>query len=324
MKNLLFSVSRGLVICAMLYGLNGCKFDDYEVTYPYSSVLFTYQDYIRNIVHGEGLKLNAGIVLAGMHNNHSDRVVKYEIAPALVTDDWEMQEQGKSVLPPAYYTLGHPSDIIVPKGQLRGYLPIVMDSLAFLNDARSLTGEFILPIRLVSSADVDSILPEKSYVRMSISYFGKQHGYYQYSGDFIKIMDGVVYYYNDFAFVWKEDESRRFLQTAGPTRFRVVADAANRADPLNILTGTNITGSVAFLINVPVNGTSVTIEADPDSPYEVSSFGTSTYDPEARTFHLEYEWTLEDGSICRVVEDLVFRNRVRDDQGNGIYINEWK
>jgi len=310
------------VICAMLYGLNGCKFDDYEVTYPYSSVLFTYQNYVRNIVVGEGLKLNAGIVLAGMMENRSDRVVKYEIDPTLVTDDGLLQELGKSVLPPTYYTLGHPTDIIVPKGQLKGYLPIVMDSVAFLNDPGSLTGEYILPVRLVSSADVDSILPEKSYVRMTISYFGKQYGFYQYSGSIFKIMDGVVYDFNAYSFVWTENESRRSLETAGPTKFRVVADARNRADPLNILTGTNITGRVTFLIDVPVNGTSVTIEADPDSPYEVRSSGASAYDPETRTFHLEYEWTLEDESICRVIEDLVFRNRIRDDQGNGIYINE--
>ena len=324
MKNLLFSVFKGVVMCSVVYGFASCGFDDDELTYPYSSVLFTYQDYTRNIVVGEGLSLNAGIVLAGFVNNNSDRVVQYVIDPALVTDDWEMQESGKSVLPSAYYRLGHPSQIVVPKGQLKGYLPIVMDSVAFLSDPKSMTGEYILPIRLVSSADVDSILYEKSFVRMSLSYFGKQHAYYQYSGDFYKIMDGVVYEFNAFAYIRTENESRRFLQTAGPTQYLMVADATNRADPLNIVTGTSISGRVSFLINVPIEGTSVTLEAYPGSPYEVRASGTSSYDPDTRTFHLEYEWTLEDGTICRIVENLVYRNRIRDDQGNGIYINEWR
>ena len=324
MKNLLFSVFKGFVMCSVLFGLASCNFEDDDLTYPYSSVLFTYQDYTRNIVVGEGLYLNAGIVLAGFVDNKTDRVVQYVIDPALVNDDWNMQDLGKSVLPSAYYKLGHPSQIVVPKGELKGYLPIEMDSVAFLSDPKSITGEYILPIRLVSSSDVDSILYEKSFVRMSISYFGKQHAYYQYSGDFYKIMDGVVYDFNAFSYIRTENESRRFLQTAGPTKFRMVADATNRADPLNIVTGTNITGRVTLLINVPINGTSVTIEADPNSPYEVRSSGTSSYDPDTRTFHLEYEWTLEDGSIYRIVENLVFRNRIRDDQGNGIYINEWR
>jgi hypothetical protein len=324
MKNLLFYVFKGLVICAVFAGFSGCKFDDPELTYPYSSVLFTYQDYVRNIVVGEGLKLNAGIVLAGMVDNHADRIVEYEIDPTLVTDDWDMQERGKSVLPSAYYTLGHLSEITVPKGHLKGYLPIEMDSVAFLADPKSLTGEYILPIRLTSSADVDSIPPEKSYVRMSISYFGKQHGNYYYSGDLFKSMDGVVYDFGAYAYITTENESRRFLQTVGPAKFRMVADARNRADPLNILSGTNITGRVSFLIDIQVSGTSLTVEADPDSPYAVRPAGTSTYDPATRKFHLEYEWTLEDGTICKIVEDLVFRNRIRDDQGNGIYINEWR
>jgi len=317
MKNLLFSMLKGLVICAVLFGFARCQFDEYDLKYTETSVLFTYQDYIRNIVVGEGLKLNAGIVLSGVQFNKSDRVVQYVIDPALVDGT------AKSVLPINYYKLGHPSEIRVPKNQLKGYLPIEIDSIAFLSDPKSLTGEYVLPIRLVSSNDVD-VINVKDYVRMSISYFGKHHAYYQYSGDFFKIMDGVVYDFRAFSFVWTEHESRRFLQTAGPTKFRMVADAKNRLDPLNIVTGSTITNRVAFFVDVPTYGTSVTIEADPASPYEVRSSGTSSYDPETRTFHLEYEWTLEDGTVCRIVEDLVFRNRIRDDQGNGLYITEWR
>jgi hypothetical protein len=323
MKNLLFSVSKVVTVLAVFYGFTGCKFDDPELTYPYTSALFTYQDYTRNIVVGEGLKLNAGIVLAGVVDNRSDRVVKYIVDNDLVPDYMQI-EQGVSILPPAYYTLGHSSEITIPKGQLRGYLPIVMDSIAFLADSKSITGEYILPFRLVKPADVDTILYEKSYVRMSISYFGKHHAYYQYSGDFYKIMDGVVYDFKAYTYVWTANESRRFIKTAGATKFLMVADAQNTADPLNIVTGTNITGRVSFFINVPVTGTSVTFEVNPDSPYEVRPSGDSSYDPETRTFHLEYEWTLDDETVCRVVEDLVYRNRIRDDQGNGIYINEWR
>jgi len=320
MKNLLFSVFKSFIGLTVISGFAGCTFSDPDLTYPYTSVLFTYQDYTRNVVVGEGLKLNAGIVLAGVVENKEDRVVNYMIDPSL------LDGSGKSLLPSSYYTLGNPSQIVIPKGELRGYLPVVLDSTAFLADPKSLTGEYALPLRLVSCTDVDSIVEEKSSVRMSICYLGKQYGFYYYSGDYDKIMDGVTYASSSYTNISTVTDSRRFLQTIGPTTFRMVADANNLKDPMNVLTsdGRNIEESISFLIDVPVSGTSVTIVADPDSPYDVHPDGTSTYDPDERTFHLKYTWSLPDGTICKVAENLIFRNRIRDDQGNGIYINEWR
>ncbi|MDR2149170.1 MAG: DUF1735 domain-containing protein [Tannerella sp.] len=311
MKKLLISVFQYVVMVFVSVGfISSCAFDDPEDVYPYTSVSFAYQDYNRNIVVGEGLQLNAGIVFAGRLNNDEDRSVNYVVDPSLLTD-----VAGKSILPEAYYRLGNSSQIVIPRDDFRGYLSIVMDSAAFLSDPKALTGEYVLPLRLVSAAGVDTILPEKSSIRMSISYFGKQHGYYYYSGEMDKIMDGVIYESSAYSYITTETDSRRFIQTAGPTLFRVGADARNPADPAN---------SVLFSIGVPITGTSVTFVSDPASPYEVRPSGTSAYDPATRTFHLEYEWTLEDGTVCRVVEDMVFRNRIRDDQGNGIYLNEWR
>jgi hypothetical protein len=319
MKNLLFFVFKSFAVLAVLSGLAGCTFSDPDLTYPYTSVLFTYQDYNRNVVVGEGLNLNAGIVLAGILDNKENRIVNYEIDPSL------LDGTDKSLLPASYYKLGHPSQIVIPKGDLKGYLPVVLDSMAFLSDPKSLTGEYVLPIRLVSCAGVDVILEEKSSVRMSISYFGKQYGFYYYSGDFDKIMDGVAYVSSSYSYVRTDNESKRFIQTVSATGFRMVADAKNLNDPMNILSadGRTVEKSISFLIDVPTFGTSVTITADPNSPFEVHPDGTSTYDPDRRTFHLKYTWLLPDGTVCKVTEDLVFRNRIRDDQGNDIYINEW-
>jgi hypothetical protein len=318
MKNLLFPMLKSLMICAVLFGFARCQFDEYDVKYTETSVLFTYQDYIRNIVVGEGLKLNAGIVLAGVQFNKTDRVVQYVIDPTLVTGS-------KSVLPSNYYKLGHPTEIRVPKDQLKGYLPIEMDSVAFLADPKSLTGEYVLPIRLVSSNDVDAI-SDKDFVRMSISYFGKQHGFYHYSGSCDLIIANVLYGSSTYSHIHTETNSRRFIETAGPARFRVTADASNRKDPLNVLnaSGSTIIGKVSFFMDVAVDGSSVSIASDPESMYQVRAAGDCSYDPETRSFHLKYLWELEDGTESIVKETLTYRNRIRDDQGNGIYITEWR
>ncbi|MDR1153429.1 MAG: DUF1735 domain-containing protein [Bacteroidales bacterium] len=309
MKKFVLYYVQKFAVSAVLVGFGSCTFDDADVAYPELSVSFTYQDYIRNIVVGEGLKLNVGVTFAGVLDNQEERTVNYVVDPSLVT------AAGKSVLPPAYYALGHPSQIVIPKGQLKGYLPVVLDSAAFLADPKSVTGEYILPIRLESVTDTSvSVNADKDFIRISLSYFGKHQAYYYYSGVVDRVMDGVTYASTPYAYIRTETDSRRFLETAGPARFRMVADDKNAADPA---------GTVRFMIDVPVDGSSVTIVPDLASPFEVRPDGTSTYNPDTRTFHLQYAWTLDDGTVCRAVEDLVFRNRIRDDQGNSIYINEW-
>ncbi|MEN6321992.1 MAG: DUF1735 domain-containing protein [Proteiniphilum sp.] len=310
MKNLYFSTLYGLTATFAILFLASCSFEDGEDIYPYTSALFVYQDYNRNMIVGEGLQMEAGITFAGVIDNKKDRIVEYVVDPSLVT------ASNKSVLPSSYYTLGHASQIVIPKGKLKGYLPIVIDSTAFLNDPKSLTGEYILPLRIISSPDVDSIPEATNYIRISVSYFAKQHGYYNYSGSVTKRKNGTADVVVNYKNVSTETNSIRFLQTYGPTTFAMRYDQKNTADPAK---------DFIFLLNVPTNGSgAVTILPHPDSPVEVHPNGDCTYDAENRTFHLAYTYTLSDGTVCEVSEDLVYRNRIRDVQDNGLYINEWR
>lgn len=45
--------------------------------------------------------------------------------------------------------------------------------------------------------------------------------------------------------------------------------------------------------------------------------------PKSLDFVLKYKFTL-DGKTYSVEDRMVFRNRIRDDQGNGVKINEWE
>lgn len=309
MKNLYFSAFYSIIVTFAAICLVSCSFDDPEDAYPFTSALFVYQDYNRNIVVGEGLQLEAGITFGGVINNKKDRIVEYIVDPSLVT------AADKSVLPSSYYSMGHTSQIVVPKGKLKGYLPIVLDSTAFLNDPKSLTGEYVLPLRIISSFDVDSIPEVTNHIRISISYYAKQHGYYNYSGSVTKTKDGVADVLN-YKNIATETNSIRFLQTYGPTSFAVLADTKNDSDPAK---------DCLFLLDAPTSGSgAVTISSHPDSPVEVHPDGDCTYDAETKTFSLSYTYTLSDGTVCAVSEELVFRNRIRDVQDNGLYINEWR
>ncbi|MDR3060841.1 MAG: DUF1735 domain-containing protein [Dysgonamonadaceae bacterium] len=314
-QNMIFRKSptslRLKLICLSAILLVSCGFEDVEDTYSYTSVLFPYGAYNRNLIVGEGLKLDVGIIFSGVLNNKQDRNIQYVIDPSLVTGEQ------KTVLPSTFYTCKHPSLIVVPKGELKGYLPVALDSVAFLNDPKSLTGEYILPLRLVSSSDVDSIDPGLNSICISISYYARQHGYYTYSGKINKTKGGSVL--NDGAYANNPSvtDSRRFLKTVGYNKFCVTADETNNSDPAK--------GVYTFFMEVPVNGGgAVTISADPNSPVKVYPDGESTYDADNKTFRLSYTYTSNDGTVCKISETLVFRNRIRDVQDNGLYINEWR
>lgn len=310
MKNLYFSIFYGFVVTFAMVCLVSCSFEDLEDIYPYTTALFVNQDYNRNIVVGEGLQMNAGITFSGMIDNKKDRIVEYVVDPSLVN------VANKSVLPSSYYTFGHTSQIVIPKGKLKGYLPIKIDSTAFLNDPKSLTGEYVLPLRITSSSDVDSIPEATNHIRISVSYYAKQHGYYNYSGSVTKMKNGVADAVVNYKNIETETNSIRFLQTCGPTSFVVVSDPKNNDDPAK---------DYVFLLDVPTKGSSdVIISPHPDSPVEVHSSGNCTYNAENKTFYLSYSYTLPDGTVCTVSEELVFRNRIRDVQSNGLYINEWR
>jgi hypothetical protein len=208
-------IQATLIIVAILNF--SCEFDDKALVYPYTSVLFPYQDYNRNIMIGEGLSFGVGITLAGVIDNNEDRVIQYIIDPSLIT------ESDKSVFPASYYTCENTSQMVIPKNSIKGYLRVDLDSALFLGDEKSLTGEYVLPVRLISSSNVDSIVPDLSFIRISISYYARQHGYYTYSGKIIRTKDGNVTN-ADYSNQSSVTDSRRFLNTVGPDRFRVEAD----------------------------------------------------------------------------------------------------
>lgn len=307
----LFYVFKLVSILTIFGSFISCQFDDYNDVYGTTGVYIVNQDYNRNLIVGEGLKLGVGVTLTGLLNNNKERIVSFKVDSTLLDDI-----TGKTLLPPDYYSLEHPNQIIIPKGSFAGYLSVNIDSVKFLTDSKALTGEYILPIRIVNAMpDVDTIPENKSFIRISLSYFAKQFGNYHYSGELDKYMGGVLYQSIQYSHNPNDKESYRYLETIGPTSFRVTANSKNPDDPLQ---------GISFIINIPLDGSEVTLQPDPNSQFIVNISGSCTYDADNRKFHLEYTWKDKEGANCFVVEDLIFRNRIYDDQGNGIYLNEWR
>lgn len=298
-----------LLIIAVLaaWFMQACSFDAYDEQYPTKSVLFTYQSYNRQLVVGEGLEFKIGAVFSGMPENDRDRQIKYVVDPSLVGS-------GQTLLPADYYTEATPGQLVVAKGQLKGYGHVKLDSAKFVSDPKALTGEYVLPVRIVY-ADADTISPGKEFMILSLRYEGKQYGNYNYTGKRTDDSGNEETYANNPT----ATPSVRQLQTIAPNRFRLIADPNGAAgDPQS--------ETYSLLLTAPVSGSGpVWIETDPDNFPEVTvePDGESSYDASARTFVLKYKYTVK-GVSWHAAETLVFRNRIRDDQGDGRYLNEWR
>jgi hypothetical protein len=288
--------------------LFSCSFQDDPVKYLHTMVGFPNQGYVRNVIVGEGLEMNIGVTFSGIQNNTMQREVGYEIDPTLVPTS-------KTILPADYYTLSHPNTITINKGKLDGYLNVKLDSVKFLADPQSLTGVYVIPIKLVSKNNIDSINQSKNYMVVSVSYFAKQEANYTYYGTVTKTKGSTttsVRFKSDPT----QNNSFRLLKTTGPTTMKLVADPIGANDPAK--------GVYSLLVNVPILGGNVTIAADPASAIAVSPVAGLSFYTAQRTFTLSYTYTLNDGTVCNAADTLVYRNRIRDMQANGVYINDWR
>ena len=156
---------------------------------------------------------------------------------------------------------------------------------------------------------------DSHHICVSISYYAKQYGNYTYSGKAIKENDG-----NYIENLYKNDpavtNSFRLLQTVGPQRLKMVADPTDMLDPAK--------GTYSFLLDTPISGDGlVTLLPDPESTIQIIPVNESRYDIASKTYYLSYKYSLNDGTEFTVSDTLVFRNRIRDVQENGLYINEW-
>lgn len=298
------------IVLAFLASFSSCEYEDEIISYGSTSVYFYNQEYNRNIVVGEGLNLKAGIMFSGLIDNDKERVIQYEIDPSVITDP------SKTVMPESYYTLSNNSEIVVPVGELQGYLGITIDSAAFLADPKSLTGEYVIPFRLTGSNDVDTINSAKDYMVISVSYWAKQHGNYYYSGQTIRKsateIDTLVYQNNSTV-----SESIRELVTVGAQSLEIKPDKTSGSDD-------PAKGNFTFTIEASSTGSNdVTISSEEGASIQILPNGTSSYDAANRTFYLNYKYV--DGDFeCEAVDTMVFRNRVRDMQSDGQGVNEWR
>ncbi|WNH11883.1 DUF1735 domain-containing protein [Thalassobellus suaedae] len=179
-----------LIFLVLLSVLTSC-YDEFRLDNEFSSVAFSSADggsnetgvLWRTVVKGEGLKLDAGIYLAGILDNKNERWAEYQLDPSLLSGtDYTM-------LPANYYSLSNSSRFIIPAGETVGKVSIVLDSIQFLNDPLTTKMNYAIPFKLIETSE-DSILSTQKTQILVLKYINKQEGFYNQNGDFETVAPG--------------------------------------------------------------------------------------------------------------------------------------
>lgn len=174
-----------LLIIACLF--TSC-YDDYIKDYSYTTVAFsnatggakTPNTLFRTVVVGEGLKLEAGVYLAGVRENNKDRWVDFVIDPTLLDNEIYKDYE---LMPQSYYTLSEKSRFTISKGKFIGTTTIVLDSVQFTKDPNSAKHHYAIPLKITATSE-DSILSSQSTQILVIKYINAMEGYYDQVGTF--------------------------------------------------------------------------------------------------------------------------------------------
>ena len=262
-----------ILLFAGMIGFSACK--NFPIEHPdfdYCSASFPYQFPIRNLVLGDYIydnsNDNAGIfvisaVMGGVYENKKDRKFVIQVDNTLCNNLF-FSSSGNSVkpMPANYYTLSSNSELIIPKGHFNGGITVQLTD-AFFNDPDAFKRTYAVPIRLISSDDVDVIIqgdplfsgadpritadwlnPAKNFTVFAVKYWNEYQATHLYYGkSTLKNASGQSL--QEFTYQERYVEDNRPFVDLITTGRRQVETSAN----INLRSNTNMPGSVKLVFD---------------------------------------------------------------------------
>jgi Family of unknown function (DUF5627)/Domain of unknown function (DUF1735) len=325
MKKLLF-------ILPLIIGLTSCEnFKKDHPDFTYTSGYFPYQYPVRTLVLGDYIYDNANdnahkfiisVAMGGVYENTMDRVFNYVVDESLCTKI-RFSSTGDTIkaLPASYYTLSPADKITIPKGKFNGGVEVQLTD-AFFSDPLTIKNTYVVPLRLVSSTDVDSIItgssslatPDprvgsqwnvlpKNFTMFAVKYINEYHGnYFQYGTSTVK--DGTNTVLETTTYSTPYVENNTVLKLVTNARYEVLLTTNLRS--------TIMTGTIKMLLTF--SGNNCTIVGAPGSTYTIS--GTGEFKSKAYTWGnkqrdgITISYTVTNGVNTYTADDvLVARDR---------------
>ena len=203
-------MNKILIILMLCLGLIACSNQKNEFPdFAYTTGYFPYQYPVRTLVLGDYIydntndnnhKFLISATMGGVYSNNKDRLFNIEVANSLCTNAlFNTTSDTIRLMPPAYYTLSS-KQIKIPAGQVNGGIEVQLTD-AFFNDPLAIKLGYVIPIRIVSVASLDSVLrgkplivnPDprvdaqwtilpKDFTMFAVNFINPYHGMYLHRG----------------------------------------------------------------------------------------------------------------------------------------------
>jgi hypothetical protein len=279
------------LIILTIAGLFSCK--NFEINHPdfdYTSGYFPYQFPVRTLVLGDYIydnsndmahKFVVSVAMGGLYENTKDRKFTFEVDNSLCNNILFVAKGDPiKALPTSYYTLSSTNEIVIPAGSYNGGVTVQLTD-AFFNDPLAIKNTYVVPLRLKSSADVDTILSgnsanktadprvatqwnvaPKNFTMFAVKYINEFHGnYFHYGSNKVKDATGTEVETTTYSQTYVESNPAALLSTSG--RYQVTFPTSFRS--------TKITGAYSLVLTF--NGTKCTVSAPVGSPYTITGTG---------------------------------------------------
>ena len=322
-----------LIIFTFLAILVACEnqensFDDFDYTTGY----FPYQYPVRTLVLGDYIydntndnnhKFLISAAMGGLYKNKKDRV--FEIAKADGLCQKVLFAKTKDtirLMPSNYYTLSSSNKLVIPAGKVNGSIEVQLTD-AFFNDPLAIKLGYVIPLKLVQSFDLDTILQgkpavanadpriaahwsiaPKDFTMFAVKYVNPYHGNYLHRGvSTVKDASNAV--------IEKTVYREKFL-VDNPI-WSLTTTSLNQVSTSNSIKSAIVSGTFGMLLTFSNNG-SCTVKEAPGSAFAITGSGklvddAETWGGEKRdAIHLTYQFTSGTNTYS-ASDTLVIRDR---------------
>lgn len=300
-------MKRTLILLALALCIISCQNQENEFPdFDYTTGYFPYQYPVRILVLGNYIYDNTNdnnhrfvisTVMGGAYENKTERIFNFVVDETLCNDAY-FDKNGKDIirpLPTSYYTLSDPSKIVIPAGQMRGGIEVQLTE-TFFNDPQAIKNTYVLPIRITSALNIDSLLQgtstnpyadrridghwkpgflPKDFTMFAVKFVNPYHGSYLMRGKASVKENGTALgdsiYQSASGYI--EHDLSLFMKTESRTSVRV-ASTPFKSKALS--------GSYELILNFASDkydtdgGVVCTVEAVPGAAYTVSGTGKYT------------------------------------------------
>lgn len=324
-----------IVLLACL-GLAACNQENNFPDFDYTTGYFPYQfperilvlgDYIFENENDNNHQFVISAAMGGVYKNKKDRVFNIQVDESLCKDIYFSNGDPIKPLPQNYYTLESTSQIVIPSGQVNGGIKVQLTD-AFFADPDAIKNTYVVPIRMISSNDVDSILvgsttvdnPDiriasdwtiapKNFTMFGIKYINEWHGNnFHYGSCTVTDASGAVLEKKEYKTKYVESNEVQKLVTTG-------RHTVSLSTQLN-----SGIWSKKITLNFTFNGDNCTISGPDGADYTVTGTGdwkqydTTDYNSfgNKRRYALTYNFTLTEtatGKKYTASDVLVQRDR---------------